>query len=115
MMHQISETAGKRAATTTSVLESTGILPLERVNVAGCMDFGLVDGTTALLQASLTMSCAENVLVSQQLSVSLLYPFLSLSNCYCLSLLFACLSRLILRFLSVVNDSFLSVLFVSRL
>jgi len=66
MMHQISNSAGKRASTTTSVLDSTGILPHERVNVAGCMDLGLVDGTTALLQASLTTSWTETVFVSQQ-------------------------------------------------
>jgi len=56
MMHQISQTARQRASTTISVLDSTGILPLERVNAAGCMDLGLVHGTTALLQESRTTS-----------------------------------------------------------
>ena len=66
MMHKLAKTAGKRAAkTTTRVLESTGILPLERVNAAGCMDLGLVAGTTALLQESLTTS--GDVMVSERL------------------------------------------------
>jgi len=64
MMHQISQTARTRAKTTTSVLDSTGIQAQHRINAAGCMDLGLVDGTTALLQASLTTSWTEAAWVS---------------------------------------------------
>ena len=60
-MRQLSKTVRQRVSTIPNALELIGDQMVDKVNAAGCMDLGVVQGTTAPRPESLIMTSTEIV------------------------------------------------------